>query len=72
MEYKTAEYPALIYKSSRSDVFIANCIIKNLVGYGHTEKDAILNLESVLGKSNSDYEVKVKPVYQFLSKLASV
>lgn len=72
MSYTTAEYPALIYKSNKSNVFIANCIMKNLIGYGHTEKDAISNLESVLSQSHADYVVKIKPVYQFLPLLATI
>ena len=31
------EYPALIYKNNKNNLFIANCLIKNLVGMGKTE-----------------------------------
>lgn len=65
------QYPALIYKSKKNNVFIANCIIKNLIGYGHTQEDAVLNLEKVLNNLSKDYPVKVKPVYQFLPELAT-
>ncbi len=64
------QYPALIYKSKKNNVFVANCIIKKLVGYGRTEQDAITNLEEVLNRSNSEYLIRVKPVYQFLPGLA--
>lgn len=63
------QYPALIYKSNRSNIFVANCIIKKLVGYGSSEKAAILNLEQILNKNVSDYPVRVKPVYKFLPNL---
>lgn len=65
------QYPALIYKSKKNNNFIANCIIKNLIGYGRTEEDAIANLEMVLNKNSKEYPVKVKPVYQFLTELAT-
>ena len=41
-------YPALVYKSKKNNVFVANCIIKKLIGYGQTEQAAIINLESNL------------------------
>lgn len=65
------QYPALIYKSRKNNIFIANCIIKNLIGYGHSEEDAIANLEMVLNKNSTDYPVTVKPVYKFLPELAT-
>ncbi len=63
------EYPALIYTTKRHsrDMYVANCIIKKLVGYGRTEKDAVSNLEAVLNKLSTEYAVKVKPVYRFMS-----
>jgi len=64
------QYPALIYKSKNNNVFIANCIIKNLIGNGKTEKDAVCNLEKILNNLNKEYPVKIKPVYQFLPELA--
>ena len=36
--------------------------MKNLVGYGHSEADAITNLEKALSEANAEYIVKVKPV----------
>ncbi len=62
MEVSIVEYPALIYQGNRNNVFIANCIMKNLVGYGHSEGDAIENLEKALSELNAEYIVKVKPI----------
>ncbi len=70
MNCSIVEYPALVYKNNKNNVFIANCIIKNLIGYGQTEKDALVNLEKVLKKVSSEYPIKVKPVYRYLSKLS--
>lgn len=70
MNCSIVEYPALVYKNNNNNVFIANCIIKNLIGYGQTEKDALVNLEKVLKKVSSEYPIKVKPVYRYLSKLS--
>lgn len=63
------QYPALVYKNNKSNVFVANCIIKNLIGYGHSEEAAISNLEEVLNRLHNDYPVRIKPVYKFLSEL---
>ena len=65
------QYPALIYKIKSNKTYVANCIIKNLVGYGKTEKAAISNLESVLNRLNKEYPITVKPVYKFLPDLAN-
>ena len=70
MQQSTALYPALIYKNKKSNIYVANCIIKKLVGYGHTEIDAIENLEKILNKPELNYEIKIKPVYQFLDNLS--
>ena len=59
-------YPALVYKSKKNNVFVANCIIKKLIGYGHTEYDAVKNLEYILNTKSFDYPVRIKPVYNFL------
>jgi len=56
------EYPAMVYKSHRNNVFVANCIIKNLVGFGKTEADALDNLKESL-KSTTKNEVVVTPMY---------
>lgn len=60
------EYPALVYKSRKNHTFIANCIMKKLVGYGKSESEAIRNLETVLNRLNNEYYVRVKPVNSFL------
>ena len=64
-------YPALIYKSKNNNVFVANCIIKKIIGYGKTELDAIQNLEALMNKSSQEYQIRVKPVYKFLPDLDS-
>jgi predicted RNase H-like HicB family nuclease len=59
------EYPAMIYKSNRNRVCVANCIIKNIVGFGKTEQDAINNLKESLQHSIKDCEISILPVYGF-------
>ncbi|CDC19864.1 MAG: hypothetical protein V8R83_03710 [Candidatus Gastranaerophilaceae bacterium] len=66
------QYPALIYKNNKNNVFVANCIVKKLIGFGHSEQDAILNLEKILERENTDFPVKVKPVYKFLPNLVNI
>ena len=63
------EYPALIYKNNRNNLFVANCFIKNLVGMGKTELEAIQNLEKSLTTIQSDYMVKIKPMYELKMSL---
>lgn len=58
------EYPAMVYKSHRNNVFVANCIIKNLIGFGKTEEDALENLKESLQGMTKD-EVVVTPMYGF-------
>lgn len=57
------EYPAMIYKTNRNRTYVANCIIKNLVGFGRTEEDAINNLKTCLQSFNEKIEISVKPMY---------
>lgn len=57
------EYPAMIYKTNRNKVFVANCIIKNLVGFGKTEEDALNNLKDSIQNQTNECEVIVKPMY---------
>ena len=64
MEYLCVEYPALIYKNNKSNLFIANCFVKNLVGMGKTENEAMENLEKSLSKIQNEYVVKIKPMYE--------
>ena len=48
------EYPAMIYKSNRNNVYVANCVVKNLIGFGKTEEDALNNLkESLQNNANT-------------------
>ena len=70
MPFTVVEYPALIYKS-KNNMYVANCITKKLVGYGKSEHIAVKNLETILNKDKTDFPVRVKPVYKFLSKLCS-
>lgn len=58
------EYPAMVYKSHRNNVFLANCIIKNLVGFGKTEADALENLKESL-QSATKNEIVITPMYGF-------
>lgn len=62
MELSIIEYPALVYQGNRNNIFIANCIMKNIVGYGHSVEDAVENLEKALNDLNSEYIAKVKPI----------
>lgn len=60
------EYSATIYKSNRNRVFVANCIAKNIVGFGRTEEDAINNLKDSLKHSTDECEIVINPVYGLL------
>jgi len=64
MELAVLEYPALITKSKKN-VYVANCIMKNIICYGKTENQAIENLEKILYNSQKEYEVRVKPLYNY-------
>lgn len=68
----TIIYPALVYKNNRNNIYVANCIMKKLIGYGHNEKDAIINLENLLNQAKSEYEIKIKPVYKLLPELSDI
>ena len=57
------EYPAMIYKSNRNNVFVANCLVKNLVGFGKTETDALNNLKESLENLGGKTEITLKPMY---------
>ena len=63
MAFMCVEYPALIYKNNKNNLYVANCFIKNLVGMGKTEIEAIENLENSLSILQKEYVVKVKPMY---------
>lgn len=57
------EYPAMIYKNNRNRVFVANCMVKNLVGFGKTEEAALDNLKESLKALNEQADFVVKPMY---------
>ena len=61
------EYPAMIYKNGRNKGYVANCLVKNLVGFGKTEEDALNNLKESLQSVTKNLvektEISVKPVY---------
>lgn len=57
------EYPAMIYKTNRNRSFIANCMVKNVIGFGKTEEDAINNLKQSLENVTHSGEISVKPFY---------
>jgi predicted RNase H-like HicB family nuclease len=59
------EYPAMIYRKQRNNVFVANCIMKNSVGFGKTEEDALESLKKVLKKAHQE-EIILTPVYGFM------
>lgn len=56
------EYPAMIYKNGRNKIYMANCISKNIIGFGKTEEAALTNLKASL-QSLTKNEICVKPVY---------
>lgn len=59
------EYPAMIYKNNRNRGYVANCIVKNLLGFGKTEEAALSNLKNSL-QNLTDNEVSIKPIHGFL------
>lgn len=61
METTYIEYPALVYKSDKNNVFVANCICKKLIGFGKTEQDAVANLEQLLNSAEQEYFIRVTP-----------
>ena len=56
------EYPAYVYRKNR--VFVANCVLYNLIAIGISEIDAIENLQKILQKTLSEFNITVKPVYE--------
>lgn len=60
------EYPAMIYKSNRNRVYVANCVEKHIVGFGKTEEDALNNLKESLQNMVRGDEISLKPFYGFL------
>ncbi len=58
------EYPVVIYKNKKSNGFFANCIIKNLMAFGKTEKDAINNITTTLNDMEKEHFIRIKPIYK--------
>ena len=59
------EYPAMIYKNTRTPGYVANCIVKNIIGFGKTEEDALNNLKESLESITEKCNVVVTPMYGF-------
>lgn len=57
------EYPAMIYKNTRARGYIANCMAKNLIGFGKTEEDALRNLKESIQINTAAADVIVTPMY---------
>ena len=57
------EYPAMIYKTNRNRTYMANCFIKNLIGFGKTEEEALNNLKASLCNNIETCDISLKPVY---------
>lgn len=57
------EYPAMIYKTNRNRTYIANCMVKNLIGFGKTEEEALKNLKDSLCNHAETCDISVKPMY---------
>lgn len=59
---KKIEYPAMIYKTNRNRGYVANCMTKNLIGFGKTEEDALANLKESL-QTTTKNEICLRPIY---------
>lgn len=57
------EYPAMIYKTGRSNTYIANCMVKNLIGFGQSEDAAIKNLKDSLLSLAEEVDISITPIY---------
>lgn len=60
------EYPAMVYKHRGNKTFMANCIVKNLIGFGKTEEEAVKNLKTSLQNSTQNNDITIKPMYSWL------
>lgn len=58
------EYPAMIYKNSRSKTYVANCMVKNIIGFGQSEDAAIKNLKDSLQSVANTCDITIKPIYR--------
>lgn len=56
------EYPTMIYKN-RTNGYIATCMVKNFLGFGKTEADAIENLKESLMSLGEKGDFILKPTY---------
>lgn len=56
------EYTAMIYKN-RTNGYIATCMVKNFLGFGKTEKDALENLKESLLLVGEKGDFVLKPSY---------
>ncbi len=61
------EYHALIYKNQRSNTYMANCIVKNLFGFGKTEAEALSNLKDAIKVNQGANEISLKPMYGLMA-----
>ncbi len=61
------EYPAFVYK--KNNVFVANCLILNLISVGETEIAAINNLEKTITLLLKDFNIFIKPIYEDLKSV---
>lgn len=64
-----AEYTAMIFKNTRSNTFIANCFMNNVLSFGKTEEEAITNLKDTIQGLTKTLDVTIKPLHKLpLSK----
>ncbi len=59
MSEKNNEFVAVLYKSTKNNVFIANCYAMNVAGYGKTEETALQNLQKTLTEICGENEITI-------------
>ncbi|MBP7211965.1 hypothetical protein KBA27_03940 [bacterium] len=64
----TVEYPAMVYKNNRNRVYVANCYMKNVVGFGKTEDAAVQNLKTTLERIEKNCEIIIRPTHNLLAE----
>lgn len=57
------EFPAMVYKNNRGKTFVANCMVKNIIGFGKTEEDALNNLKDSIQNLTKSCDVIIRPMY---------
>jgi len=62
------EYPAFVYK--KNSVFVANCILFNLIAMGDNEINAVANLQKSMQEILSEFNIVIKPIFEEYSKQA--